>query len=128
MARQMRPAAHATGAGAYPHIPVPIFFDEIDFVAADAVRIGGVVAQVFKRLGLRVENIDAGVGADPNLAIRCFANGGGQVVAQTFRIVLVVLVFFEVLPVEAVQAVEGGEPHETFPILNEAFQPIRAII
>lgn len=82
--------------------------------------------QQIKGLGFRVENIYARIRSYPNPAILRLTNGGSEIIAQTLWVVLVVLKYFEIFPVEAVQSIKSGKPYKALSVLYDALQPISA--
>jgi hypothetical protein len=65
-----------------------------------------------------VESIHPVVGGDPQIAVVVFQQILNEVGAQAARVVRVVLVHDEAVAVIAIEAVPGGKPHESAPVLQ----------
>ena len=91
----------------------------LDRIAAEAVGVLGVVHVARAAFGPGVESVHARIGGNPQVAVIVFQEISDEIVAQAPGIVHVVLVDDEGVTVIAVEAVAGGEPHETPAILQE---------
>jgi hypothetical protein len=100
---------------------VPVFLGFI----SDVLEILGVVSNKLprtrSRCAIAIESIETpAVRSDPEHAGRVLEEGPDPVVTQAVRIVRVVLVHCETVPVILVESVVGAKPHEALAILEDA--------
>ena len=88
----------AIGPGADPQHAACIAPQAHQVIAAQAVRIIGIVHEVLCFAGARVEVVEPGsmqaepTGGDPERPILCFVDGSNIITGKTFRVGFVVLV------------------------------------
>jgi hypothetical protein len=103
---------------AEPEIAATVLGDALDRSAAERVGVIRVMEVARTARGCGVESIHPGVGGNPEIAVIILHQILNEVGAQAARVVRVVLVDDEAVPVIAIEAVSGGKPHEAAAILQ----------
>src|SRR6185312_3765879 len=93
----------------------------VDLVAGDTAGITLHMAVVLESLGLGLEQVEpAAESAQPEMAGWIFVHGPDEVRGDAGGVVGFVLEDLETVAVVAFQAVAGGKPYITLPILDDA--------
>src|SRR6185437_1972351 len=107
--------------GSRPEMPLAVHQQTQDDIAAQAMRIGGIMPEMLPPLRPAVKTVDTTTpGPYPEIALGVFDNALHQVIGQTIVIPCLVLVNGKGIPIIPVQPLARPEPHKTTAVLDRA--------